>query len=192
MDGNEEDEEQSEVCKETIFTLSNNAKENRQFICKLIKGIDNLIHKVDLSEEEDIPAKIFTDYKSQLSKISVKKLESGEKLADSLCKCIKKTIIKLLDVKKFGTVILDYLRSNGFKVDSFENGHKLSDDDLCLLDENLLQAYKEKTDDLDKNYQVIDMIQPVIRIFYIDEDDEETYSQVLPGICRYFVKEAGK
>lgn len=186
---NEEEKCEPELLKETKFVLSNNIESNEKFIKKLIEGADELIKKVNLSEEDIIPAKIFDNYKNQLNKILGKKIESGEKLADSLCGCIKRTILKLLNLKKFGTEILNYLKTNGFEVDLFEKGHKLSDDDLCFLDENLLQAYKEITENSDDNYRVIDMVQPIIKLFYIDEDDDEIYSSFLPGICKYFVKE---
>lgn len=170
------------------FVLSNDAEENGQFINRLIAGADGLAERLNIPEEDALSVKIIEDYKKQLGKIADKKLESGEKLAGSVCKCIKKTIMKLLDMKDYGKEIMKYLRANGFKLDSFERGHKLSDDDLCFLDEYLLQAYKVRTDNPDDNYRVIDMIQPIIRIFYMDEDDEETYSHFLPGICRYFVR----
>lgn len=177
---------------ESYIVLSNDIEKNGKFITQLIVSVDNLTEQLNISDEDAIPVKIFEDYKTQLRKMADKKLESGEKLAYSVCKCIKKTILKLLHIKDYGKEIMKYLETNGFRLDSFERGYKLSDDDLCFLDENLLQAYKEKTENIDENYRVIDMIQPIIRISYIDEDDEETYSHFLPGICKYFVKEVGK
>lgn len=188
----ENEEYLSEEPDESNFVLSNDTEENGQFINQLIASVESLTEQLDISEEDTIPARIFEDYKTQLRKMTDKKLESGEKLAGNICKCIKKTILKLLNIKDYGKEILKYLEANGFRLDSFERGHKLSDDDLCFLDENLLQAYKKKTENPDDNYRVIDMIQPIIRIFYIDDNDEETYSYFLPGICKYFVKEVGK
>lgn len=174
------------------FVLSNDAEENKLFLKRMMLGVDSLSEQLHISKEDSIFVKIIEDYKKQLGKISDKKLESGDKLADSICKCIKKTILKLIDIEDFGIAILKYLQRNGFRLDSFEGGHKLSDDDLCFLDENLLQAYKEKTDNPSDNYRVVEMIQPIIRIFYIDEDDDETYSHFIPGICKYFVWEVGR
>lgn len=179
-----------EMQNEPQIILSNDICENEKFVNKLIDSADNLIKQLDLPKNDDIHAKLLAEYVKQLKKIPEKKLTNGEKLAASLCKCIKKTILKLFHIKNYGTEIIKYLQSNGFKLDSFESGHRLSDDDLCLLDENLLQAYKEITLDPDKNYKVIDMVQPIIRVFYLDEDDEEIYSHFLPGICKYYVKEA--
>ena len=191
----EENEKREYLTKEPEkfqFVLSNDAEENELFIKRLMSSVDSLSEQLHVSEEDVIPVKIIEDYKKQLGRIMDKKLESGEKLADNVCKCIKKTILKLIDIKDYGKAIMKYLQTNGFRLDSFEKGHKLSDDDLCFLDENLLQAYKEKTENSDENYRVIDMVQPIIRIFYIDEDDDETYSHFIPGICKYFVKEVGK
>ena len=179
-------------CTESFIILSNNIQENKKFLDQFIGNTDKMIEKYNFYDGNDVDVKVFKEYLKQLKKIEEKKLGDGEKFANSLCKCIKKTILKLLHIKKYGSVILEYLQESGFYLESFSRGHKLTDDDLCQLDENLLQAYKVKTENAEKDYQVIEMVQPIISIHYLDEDDEKAALCHIPGICKYFVKEVGR
>ena len=63
--------------------------------------------------------------------------------------------------------------------------HKITDDDLNYLNETFLSIDREETYDKSKDYQVIKMIQPIIRIAY-DDDGEKEY-KYLPGRCRFYV-----
>lgn len=188
----EGDNEDTNNNKKHLVTLSNNVQENKKFLNQLIDKTNKLIEDCHFDDENDVHAKVFAEYMKQLNKIPEKKFENGEKLADSLCKCIKKTILKLFHIDNYGKLISDYLKVSGFHLKFFDKEHRLSDDDLCQLDENLLQAYKEKTEDVEKNYQVIEMVQPIISMYYFDEDDKERAFCFIPGICRYFVKEVGR
>ncbi len=169
---------------ETRLVLSNNIHENEKIINRLIDKADTLRNQLKLSDPQ---TKLFDRYVEKLKKIPDKKLMNGEELAKHLCNCVKSTILKLFAVENCRTLILNYLQENGFELNSYECGHRLSDDDLCLLDENLLSLYKEITHEPEENYQVIEMLQPVIKIFYLDEDDEKNYFQFIPGTCRYYV-----
>lgn len=167
--------------------LDNSEDANYEYIKQLLFDVTDLEKMIDSADS--IHIKVMEEYKSQLSKLAEKRLASSDKVAEGICKCLKRTLMKLYNVKDYGRKILSYLEKNGFELFSFEQGHKLTNDDLCWLDENLLSAYKEHTDVVEDNYRVINMVQPIIKLPYIEEDEDEAGFHFLPGICKYFVKE---
>ncbi len=66
----------------------------------------------------------------------------------------------------------------------FEAGYKLENEDFELLDDGLASIMLMGTYDPSLQYQVIEMNQPIIKIYY--EDDGEYDYEYVPGCCKFY------
>lgn len=113
-------------------------------------------------------------------------LAKGEKTAKRLNNILRQTLLKVWDMKDCSPILERHIIRWGIGTKSFENGYRMSDDDLDYLDLDTLQAYQVDTADRDKAYQVIEMIHPIFSIQYLSEDEEEPETVNIPGKCRYY------
>lgn len=161
-------------------------EKNLNIIVKLIKSAE--AYGVVMPETEDsiVALKIFNNYKKCLLKIiEDNSLNEGEKVAADYVKVIKKTILKLLGNSKYA-FIKETMLNDMIHFEEFEIGHRLSDEDFELLDENLSGIYSVKNEDETEKYKVFEMVQPIIKIYFEDEDGDKSYKFV-PGICKFYV-----
>lgn len=141
-------------------------------------------------KDEDTYEKLLNKYESRICKLQDKQLwNKPEKLADELIKIINQTIMKSWVRKNTQNILRDYFVKNGFKVVYFKKGNKLSDDDLSYIDSMYLSGDKELTHDKSRDYEVIEMIQPIIKVAYDDDGDKEYKS--LPGRCKCYIYTRG-
>ena len=161
-------------------------EKNLNIIVKLIKSAETYDVVMPDTEDSIVALKIFNNYKKCLLKIiEDNSLNEGEKVAADYVKVIKKTILKLLGNSKYA-FIKESMLNDRIHLEEFEIGHRLSDEDFILLDENLSGIGSVKNDDVTKKYKVIEMVQPIIKIYFEDEDGDKSYKFV-PGICKFYV-----
>lgn len=134
-----------------------------------------------------VEKKLLIKYEQELVKIlDNDKYSDSEKLAEKYLRILKNTLLKLWTIKDYGTIVSNYFEKNGIRMESYSKGHKMSDDELCLLDSQLINVYKEKTDDATKNYEVIEMVQPIIHISYYANEEEQIEYKDICGSCRFY------
>ena len=161
-------------------------EKNLNIIVKLIKSAEAYDEAMDKDEDSSVALKIFNNYKKCLLKIiEDNSLNEGEKVAENYVKIIKRTILKLFGNSKY-SFIKECMLNDNIHFEEFEIGHRLSDEDFELLDENLSGIYSVKNEDESEKYKVFEMVQPIIKIYFEDEDGDKAYKFV-PGICKFFV-----
>lgn len=137
-------------------------------------------------EDSEAYEKLIEQYEEKMNKLQKKEIwNKPEKLAGNIIKIITQTVIKSWARKDTQNILRSYFKINGFGVVDFKKNHKITDDDLNYLNETLFSVDKEETDDESKDYKVIEMIQPIIKIAY-DDDGEKEY-KYLPGRCRFYL-----
>ena len=94
-----------------------------------------------------------------------------------------------IDFLPYGSNNLYYVKgNNGFVTEDglfYKAGKIEYYDDVCdYYSKCLIKAiYNE---DITKKYKVIEMVQPIIKIYFEDEDGDKSYKFV-PGICKFYV-----
>ena len=166
-----------------VFKCDKN--ENLKVIERLLLSIKNCKRIFDI-EKNEAANKLVKKYIMELKKMEdASGLDEGEKLAEKYTKILKKTLMKLWGNKRFLTVIRQHLDENAIHVEEYEIGHRLADEEFELLDEQLTGVMAVKTyNSLDK-YKIIDMIQPIIKVYYENEDAQIDYAYI-PGCCKFY------
>lgn len=136
---------------------------------------------------DEMTGKLIGNYEKELKKLSESKdIADGEKTADKFRKILKKTLMKLWGGRQYPPFIRKYFQQNNIQMEEYVPGHKISDDEFELLDEKLAGALSVKSKKASDKYKVIKMIQPIVKINYIDEDDDGG-CKLLPGSCEFYV-----
>lgn len=165
------------------------AEYNMGNLQKLLSSFENIVERpyAYMSDDDSTENKLIHKYKKNLEKlIGHKDIANGEKMADKFVELLKKTLIKLWDCRGYRDVLQGYLRNNEMELEAYTSGHKMTDDELAMLNFELINGYKVKAENDFQKYEVIQMIQPVIHIYFMD-DEEEIESKDIPGICRFYV-----
>jgi len=167
--------------------FSNDEKKNRIFLhnlidCKYFSVLQNT--PAIISNER----KLIIQYKSSIESLlsDNKMLDYPEYLASKFKNIWLQNLQKLWGIKNYKTILNAYLKENHITMISFQKGHLLSDDDLEKLDVNMQLSYIEKTPYLKLKDRVIEMVQPVIQLWYQNKDEEIELKQI-PGVCKYYV-----
>lgn len=137
--------------------------------------------------EDEIERKIVKKYIDELEKIKNNKqeIDNGEKLADKYKRVLEKTLLKLWENKKFNNILRKYVNANMIRTVEYKAGHKLNDEDLEYLDDQLMGINCISTPNPDDKGKVKEMVRPIIKIYYKDEDEEMDYTCIL-GSCKYY------
>lgn len=182
--------ENIETVYEEMF-FSYDEEKNKRIVEKLLVTYRDRTKKdllracMDKTDSETY-RKLLKQYEEKINRLYEKKIwDMPEKLAENLKKIVSQTIIKSWVREDTQSILREYLKINGFGIIDFMKRHKITDDDLNYLNETFLSIDREETYDKSKDYQVIKMIQPIIRIAY-DDDGEKEY-KYLPGRCRFYV-----
>lgn len=178
---------------EELFFSDDEEKNKQQFerlIQTYVQTKMTLLEVCRGLEDEDTYKKLLNKYEEKICKLKAKRLwDKPEKLAGELIKIIRQTIMKSWVRKDTQSILRDYFMKNGFKVVDFKKGNKLSDDDIAYIDSMYLSGDKELTHDKSRDYEVIEMIQPIIKAAYDDDGDREYKS--LPGRCKCYIYTRG-
>lgn len=178
---------------EELF-FSDDEEKNKQQFEKLIQTYVQtkmtLLEVCRGMDDKDTYEKLLNKYEEKICKLKDKQFwDRPEKLAGELIKIIRQTIMKSWVRKDTQSILRDYFMKNGFKVVDFKKGNKLSDDDIAYIDSMYLSGDKEVTYDKSRDYEVIEMIQPIIKTAYDDDGDREYKS--LPGRCKCYIYARG-
>lgn len=132
--------------------------------------------------------RLIQKYKKELENLREGRTCSDScKLSDKLSKILKKTLLKLWDYKGYSDIFHRYLKENGIEMECYEPGHKLTDDELCMLEEESIKAYSKSTADVSRKCEVIRMIQPVLHIGYKEDEDSGIEYKDICGICEFYL-----
>lgn len=159
---------------------------NLEIIKKLLKSIKKYEEKFFDMQKDSAENKTLKKYIDGLKKLKDEKfLDKSEELVTKYKKILKNNLMKLWGNKHFSNIIRQYLGENDIHIEEYEIGHKLINDDFELLDGNIMGCMSVQTDNPMDKYKVIEMTQPIIKIYYEDEDDELNY-EYIPGYCKYY------
>lgn len=180
----EAEEEEERV----YLTFKCDASVNREILEGLIKSIKKYEQKDFEIQKDCAVSKLVKNYIKELKKLrDDSMLDESEKIANSYIRILKKTLNKLWGNKQFSKTIEKYLKENSICLEEYEEGHRLTDDDLEFLDEELVGIFAVKTNNPNDKYKVIEMIQPIIKIYYEDEDEEDNLGyKYLSGNCKFY------
>lgn len=165
------------------------AEYNMGNLQKLLSSFEKIVERpyAYMSDDDSTENKLIHKYKKNLEKlIGHKDIANGEKIADKFVELLKKTLFKLWDCRGYMDVLQEYLRNNEIELETYTTGHKMTDDELAMLNFELINGFKVKAENDSRKYEVIQMIQPVVHVYFMD-DEEEIESKDIPGICRFYV-----
>lgn len=159
---------------------------NLRVIKQLLTSIKDYEKQIFDRKKNEVASKLVKKYIKELEKMEDdEEIYESEKLADKYTKILKKTLMKLWGNKQFREIIKQYFEDNVICLEEYEIGHRLKDDEFELLDEQLTAAMYVKTYNPADKYKVIEMVQPIIKIYYEEEDGEVDYKYVA-GSCRFY------
>lgn len=174
---------------EPVIIFTQNEKENRNTLNKFEKlFVEQIWNRVYNNESKQTELKIIKKYLEEIRKLQRDKkidfIDAG-RLAEKIKKIIEKTLLKLWNNDFYRILIQDYLSNNGIRFQYFDENHTLTDEEFESLDGKVIEAYIENTIDKSMQYKVIETIQPIMKIYYMDDDDEKEYAEIA-GVCRFY------
>ena len=159
---------------------------NLGVIKQLLTSIKDYEKQIFDRQKDKVASKLVKKYIKELEKMEDdKEIYESEKLADKYTKTLKKTLMKLWGNKQFREIIKQYFEDNVICLEKYEIGHRLKDDEFEFLDEQLTAAMSVKTYNPADHDKVIEMVQPIIKIYYEEEEGENDYKYVA-GSCRFY------
>lgn len=184
-------EETSDIKEEGYLIFACDAEHNRDCIHQLLDSFDEIRRDAFASGRDEAEIKLLNKYSEKLEKLLESEcLSDGEKTAKELKKILESTLTKLGKQKYFANSLIKYLKKNKIWLEEYAPGQQLSDEEIENLDIRLAKAFIVETDKKEDSYKVIEMIQPTVKIFYMDDDELDCFC--IEGCCRYYQYSARK
>lgn len=175
-----------ETQKEKKVLFKNEKEYNLTKLQNLSKSFQQIKNRLSIDCDSTV-IKLANFYDSEVKHLAEEKeITDGDKLARKFVKILKSRLMKLWGFNKLQELIKGYLEENGIELQYFRPREKMTDDELVYLDERLLDGRSVKTEDVTRKYEVIEMIQPIVHIYYEDEDGEID-DNFIPGICKFYI-----
>lgn len=182
-----------ERAPEDALVFTDNPRENEETLTRIMRGYERMVEGIlSVAGGHREPYEtLLRNYADKVRKLS-RHCKDGEKMAGEFPKILRQTLLKLWLLNERDSPVKaclrEYFRDCGIRSQEYRAGRRLSDDDLTYLDTQTTQAFIKTTRQKEKNYEVIQMIRPILFIGY-QEEDEDMQDACVEGICSYYVCE---
>lgn len=185
----EEEETEETQAEYALFTY--NEEQNEKILGQLLRSCSMIEEYAgSLGQGDAVNSaewKLIRKYEGELEQMRTgSACADGAKLSAKFSKTLKKTLLKLWGCKEYSSIFHRYFNENGIGMESYEPGHKMTDDELCMLEEESIKACGVKTEDLSRKCEVIKMIRPILHIGYVEEEDGDVEYRNIDGVCEFF------
>lgn len=162
---------------------------NERVLGHIYESLAGLRREFEESTQEDgnkqAYLKCIDQFFDKLKRLIEKRdFEDAGSLAGKLKKIFTSTLLKMWEYQECSSLIQSYMQEWGISGRSFPAGYHLTDDDWEYLDELSIEFGQQETMEPSRNYEVIQMEQPIFYIAY--SADEEVEYEYIAGRCRYY------